>query len=127
MKTIAFVSNTSWSLYNFRLGVLQSLRDEGFKILLVAPRDEFTARLIEEGFDFRPISIQNYGTNPWADFSLMLQLRKIYTDINCDLVFHFTIKPNIYGALAAKICGAKSIIVTTGLGHLFHFKNTFAA
>jgi glycosyltransferase involved in cell wall biosynthesis len=121
--TVAFVSNTSWSVFNFRLGVIRQLRDEGFEVIVVAPKDEFSAKLIAEGFKYLHIDIDNYGINPLRDVRTVFQLMHIYRKYNPDFIFHYTIKPNIYGSLAAWRCGIPSVAVTTGLGHLFTFKN----
>jgi glycosyltransferase involved in cell wall biosynthesis len=65
----------------------------------------------------------NYGTNVINEIKLISKLIRIYKSVKPDLIFHYTIKPNIYGTLAAYYCGIQSIIITTGLGHLFEFKN----
>lgn len=120
---IILVSNTSWSLYNFRLGLIRSLNDSGYDVTVVAPRDSFTSKLISEGISYREIQMRNYGINPLEDLKIIFQLRNIYKEVNPDLIFHYTIKPNIYGSIAAFTRRIPSISVTTGLGHLFEFKN----
>jgi len=122
-KTIALVSNTSWSLYNFRLGLIRHLKSRGFRIVVIAPKDAFTAKLIAEGIDYKEVEIFNYGTNPLNEIKLIFHLIQLYKEIKPDLIFHYTIKPNIYGSIAARYCRIPSIIITTGLGHLFEFKN----
>ena len=79
--------------------------------------------LLAEGIEFCEIDIKNYGTNPFEEVKLLNQLIKLYKSIKPDIVFHYTIKPNIYGSIAAAYCKIPSIIITTGLGHLFEFKN----
>ena len=120
---IVLVSNTSWSLYNFRLGLIRELNDTGFDVTVVAPRDSFTSKLIAEGISYREIEIKNYSINPLDDLRVLLQLTSVYKSIKPALIFHYTIKPNIYGSIAAYLRGIPSISVTTGLGHLFEFKN----
>ena len=123
IKTIALVSNTSWSLYNFRLGLIRHLKARGFRIVVIAPKDAFTAKLIAEGIDYKEVEIHNYGINPLNEIKLIFSLIHLYKEIRPDLIFHYTIKPNIYGSFAAWYCRIPSIIITTGLGHLFEFKN----
>ena len=122
-KKIALASNTSWSIYNFRLGLIRKLKDLGYEVHLIAPRDNFTAKLIAENFNFHELALNNYGTNPIREFSTMRQFSEIYKKIKPDLVFHYTIKPNIYGSIAAHYNKIPSIAITTGLGQLFNFKN----
>lgn len=120
---IVLVSNTSWSLYNFRLGLIRALNKEGYEVTVVAPRDSFTSKLISEGISYKELNIKNYSINPFDDLKLILQLFRIYKQIKPGLIFHYTIKPNIYGGIAAFLNKIPSILVTTGLGHLFEFKN----
>jgi glycosyltransferase involved in cell wall biosynthesis len=122
-QTIAIVSNTSWSIYNFRLGLIQHLKKQGFEVLVIAPKDAFSSKLISEGFHYHHVDIQNYGINPLSDIRTAWQLVRIYRKNKVDFIFHYTIKPNIYGTCAAAWCKIPSIAVTTGLGHMFTFKN----
>jgi glycosyltransferase involved in cell wall biosynthesis len=123
IKTIALVSNTSWSIFNFRIGLARALKQKGFRVVIVAPRDNFSAKLVAEGFLYINIKLSNYGANPFSDVRLIRDLARVYKREKVDFIFHYTIKPNIYGTVAARICGIPSIAITTGLGHLFNFKN----
>lgn len=120
---IAIVSNTSWSIYNFRLGLLRRLKADGYNVVVIAPKDNFSAKIIAEGIAYEEIFLKNHGTNPFSELLVYRQLSKIYKKLNPDLIFHYTIKPNIYGSLAAANNNIPSIAITTGLGHLFDFKN----
>lgn len=122
-KKIAIVSNTSWSVYNFRLGLIRRLQERGYEISIIAPQDNFSAKLVAEGFHFHHIYTNNYSTNPLNDLRTLFQLKRIYQKNKFDFIFHYTIKPNIYGTLAARWCKIPSIAITTGLGRLFSFNN----
>ena len=122
---IALVANTSWSVYNFRLGLIRALIKSGIKVVVIAPKDGFTANLIAEGIQFEELRLHNYGTNPVLELFTIRQLYKIYRKHKPSLIYHYTIKPNLYGTMAAALCGIPSIMVTTGLGHMFMFKNLF--
>ena len=124
-KSIALVGNTSWSMYNFRLGLIRGLQQEGYEVTVIAPKDSFTSKLVAEGINYHEISISNYGTNPITELKLIRRFYKTYKKIKPDMIFHYTIKPNIYGSIAAAFCKIPSIIVTTGLGQMFQFKNFF--
>ena len=115
---IALVANTSWSIYNFRLGLIIQLQKSGFQVLIIAPQDDFSTKLTEIGCEFIPIRLDNYGINPLNDISIIFQLRRIYLQHQPDIIFHYTIKPNIYGSIAAFLCKIPAIAITTGLGLL---------
>ena len=122
-KLIAFVSNSSWSLYNFRLDVIRHLHQHGYNILVIAPDDEYSVLLVQEGCEYISIDFNNRSENPLLDLSLYNQLKKIYLRKQPALIFHYVIKPNIFGSLAAAACNIKSVAVITGLGYSFAKKD----
>ena len=116
---IAFVSNTSWSVYNFRLGIIKRLLALGLEVIIIAPNDDYSQKLKDLGCHFFPLSLDNYSTNPLKDIRTTFQLWNLYRQLKPDYIFHYTIKPNFYGTIAAFLNGIPSIAITTGLGHLF--------
>ncbi len=122
---IAIVSNTSWSVYNFRLGLLRRLREEGCEVHIIAPKDSYSTLLIAEGFQYHPVSMHPNSTNPLQDIKTAVQLFRTYRKQRINFIFHYTIKPNIYGTIAAWLTRTPSVAITTGLGHLLHYKKVF--
>ncbi|MEM8526430.1 MAG: glycosyltransferase family 4 protein [Bacteroidota bacterium] len=118
-KRIAFVSNTSWYIYNLRLGVIRHLKELGYEILVISPEDTYTHYLISEGYHYIHVKTDNKGRSLLRDFLYFFRLLKIYRTYQPDFIFHYTIKPNIYGALAAKITNIPSIAVVSGAGYTF--------
>lgn len=119
-KKVAVVLNTTWNIYNFRLGLMKTLRKHGYEVIAVAPTDDFVKNIEEEGFKF--ISLKNLsrkGTNPINDLKLARELHLIYKKEKIDLTLQYTIKPVIYGTLAARFAKVKSINTLTGLGYAF--------
>lgn len=116
---IAIVLNTSWNVYNFRLGLINALRENGHKIIILAPSDQYSQRLTELGFEFFPIKMDSRGVNPVKDSRLILELYQLYRKIAPDIVLHYTVKPNIYGTLAARAAGIPMINNVCGLGTVF--------
>lgn len=116
---IAIVLNTSWNVYNFRLGLIEALRKNGHQVMIVAPYDPYSQRLEELGFKYYPVNMDSKGVNPVKDASLVLELYKLYKKITPDIVLHYTVKPNIYGTLAAKAAGIPMINNVCGLGTVF--------
>ena len=120
---IVFSGNTSWGMYNFRLGVMKHFLNSGYKVCVVAPEDDYTEKIKAEGILFIPIkNLKRSGNNPLKDLALLKEYIKIYKQLKPAFIFHYTIKPNIYGALAAKFCNIKNISITTGLGYAFSNK-----
>lgn len=122
-KLIAFVSNSAWSIYNFRLDVITHLVNEGYEVLVLAPDDEYSILLQQNGCRFIPVIFDNRRKDPFQDYSLYRQLKKHYQQQRPDFIFHFVAKPNIYGSLAAAALGIPSVAVITGLGYPFARQN----
>ena len=118
MKKIVIVSNTSWSLFNFRFELAKQIRNNGYNVILVAPYDEYSKRLSRE-FEYYDIYIDNKGTDPKEDIKTTIHFYKLYKEIKPDVVLHYTIKPNIYGTIACSLLGIKTINNIAGLGTLF--------
>lgn len=116
---IFFTANVLWDIYIFRYGVIKALIEDGHEVVAIAPKDSRIDFPRELGIRHIPIELSLRGVNPIKDFQLFLQLKDIYTKEKPDIIFHYTIKPNIYGTLAAKCAKVQSIAVLTGLGYSF--------
>lgn len=118
-KHIILCGNTAWGMFNFRQGLINALLDKGNTVTVVAPKDDFSQKLKNLGCDVVYLEISGKGMNPFEDLRLILSLTKLYRDLKPDFIFHYTIKPNIYGSMAARFARVPSIAVTTGLGYTF--------
>ena len=119
MKRIAIVSNTAWSIFNFRYGLLQTLLDRQCEVYVVAPPDACSIKMRAMGCEVIDMPMSAKGINPVDDLLLLYRMMQCYQKIQPQFIIHFTIKPNIYGSLAARLAGVPSIAVTTGLGYSF--------
>ena len=102
---------------------MKYLKDKGFEVIALAPKDDYSD-LLKKNFEFFEIkSLDRKGTNPLVDFKLVLEYMKIYKIIKPDLVFSYTIKPNIYSSFACRFLRIKYINMLTGLGYIFIKEN----
>jgi len=122
MDTIVVSSNTYWSIYNFRLDLIRKLKEKGYKVVIVAPYDEYCEKLNKE-FECYNIFMDNKGTSPCEDIKTFFEYYRLYRKIKPKIAIHYTIKPNIYGNLAAKLLNIKIISIITGLGTPFIREN----
>ena len=118
-RAILFCANTAWSMFRFRRGMLAALIRDGYEVHVVAPPDSEAAALTSMGCVFHPMPMAAQGRNPIQDLKLVASLLALYRRVQPALIFHYTIKPNIYGSVAARLAGIRSIAVTTGLGYVF--------
>ncbi len=123
---VAIVINTSWNIYNFRMGLIKAFQQEGHQVVAISPKDEYSHYLEEAGCEYFPIKMENKGSNPVKDFLLIQNLKKIYKQVNPDVILQYTIKPNIYGTIAANQLKIPVINNVSGLGTVFLHKNLVA-
>lgn len=118
MKIIISV-NTSWNIYNFRLGLLKNLQQDGHEIVAIAPTDDYVTKLEDFGIKCFNIKLNSKGTNAVQDLNLIYQYYKLFNLLKPDCILSFTIKPNIYGNFAARLLKIPTINNISGLGTLF--------
>ncbi len=116
---VAIVLNTSWNIYNFRMGLVKALINSGIEVYAIAPHDEYSKLLQEAGCHFVPVRMDSRGANPLKDSALIIELWAIYRKIKPDIILHYTIKPNIYGTIAASLLRIPVINNVCGLGTVF--------
>lgn len=118
------VSSYLPSVLNFRGKLLEAIRQQGYEIHIIAPDlasfpDE-QQKLISLGYTVYDIPMQRTGTNPVADLSTLFALYQLIHKIKPDCVLSYTIKPVIYGSLAAWLAKVpKRFSLITGLGYAF--------
>jgi glycosyltransferase involved in cell wall biosynthesis len=120
-QKILLVANTGWYLYNFRLPLARRLRTEGFDVVLVSPEDSYVERLRAEGFRCLTLyRLSRRGMNPFFEIFALWELMRLYWREKPRAVHHFTVKCVLYGTIAAKLTGVRSVVnAVTGLGHIF--------
>jgi glycosyltransferase involved in cell wall biosynthesis len=111
--------NTAWNLFNFRAGLIRALVAEGYEVLAVAPFDDYAVRLSALGCRFVALPMDNQGTNPWRDALLLFRFWRLLRREQPAAFLGYTVKPNIYGSLAAQVLGISVINNIAGLGAVF--------
>ncbi|WP_035219977.1 glycosyltransferase family 4 protein [Desulfatibacillum aliphaticivorans] len=120
-KKIALVSRCAWTLYNFRAGLMRVLKSQGHEVLGGGARGGgFAAKIRAIGVPFKNLPLDMKGINPVSDIGFFLAMFFWYRKEKPDIAHHFTIKPVIYGSIAARLAGAPKVIAAiTGLGYVF--------
>ena len=120
MPKIALVANTDWYLYNFRLSLARFLKEQGFELVLISPPGDFARRIVEAGFRWISWPVGRKSTAPWDEWNAMQRLGEIYRQEKPDLLHHHTIKPVLYGSLAARRLKIPCLVNSiTGRGYVF--------
>lgn len=115
-KRILFLVNHDVVIYNFRLELVERLLKDGYEVHISSPYGERIDDLKSLGAVFHDISMDRHGMNPINEMKLLLSYRNLLKLVEPDIVLGYTIKPNIYGAIAAGERNIPFIANITGLG-----------
>ena len=116
MRTIMILTNHDGGLFHFRRELLERLLAEGFRVIVSVPAGEYRTQIEAVGCVYEPTEIERRGMNPVKDFLLFCRYGRMIKKYDPSVILTFTIKPNIYGALQARIGKVPYIVNVTGLG-----------
>jgi glycosyltransferase involved in cell wall biosynthesis len=118
-KKIVISINTAWNIYNFRSGLVKALAQHGYEVVALAPHDEYAQRLQELGCKHVALPMDSNGTNPARDLVLLFRYMLALRSLRPAAYLGYTIKPNVYGSLAARALGIPVVNNIAGLGATF--------
>ncbi len=116
---VVLAINAAWNIANFRSGLIRGLQADGWDVVAMAPRDSHVSRVEALGCRFVELPMNGSGTNPWQDLLLYRRFRAALAAERPAAFLGFTIKPNVYGSLAAHSLGIPVINNIAGLGTAF--------
>ena len=121
---IVIIASHSLSLTNFRGHLLKKLSKNNKVIALAPDKDNDIENKLEKiGVHFKEYILIRTGMNPFMDLISFINLMILLKKIKPNYVISYTVKPIIYGSLAAKLAGVKNIYsIITGLGYSFYSK-----
>jgi len=116
---IILTVNAAWNIWNFRRALVETLICDGHQITILAPDDDSRADLEQLGCRFVPLEMSVKGLNPLEDLKLLRRFKRVFRQERPDAILSYTIKNNIFGALASRSVGLPFIPNVTGLGTAF--------
>lgn len=117
---VAIVVNQDWFFLSHRLPVARAVRDAGANVTVVAGDTGKGSAIRVDGFEFIPLPISRRRLNPLAEVRTLRFLKRTYERLKPDLVHHVTIKPVLYGSIAARLVGGIAVVnAVSGLGYAF--------
>lgn len=119
MKKILFCNNLLGGLLLFRKNVIDHFLSKGYEVVLVVIKGDVASpnvETLESGVKVYSIDVSRTSTNPFNDLRFFLRLFNIIRAEKPNYVFNYTIKPNIYGAMACKLIGIPCTNMMAGLG-----------
>jgi glycosyltransferase involved in cell wall biosynthesis len=119
-KKLFIVVNVDWFFLSHRLPIAIAAKKAGFDVTIVSSDSGRSSEIERYGLKFINAPFTRSGTNILQELSLISFLRKLYSQHKPDIVHHVTLKPSIYGSIAAGQTGIKNVInAISGLGYNF--------
>lgn len=116
MKRILFLVNHDVVIYNFRLEIVERFITDGHEVHISSPYGERIDDLVRLGSKYHEIKMDRHGLNPFDELRILNHYKHLIRSIKPDICLGFTIKPNIYGAIAARKFKVPFVANITGLG-----------
>jgi glycosyltransferase involved in cell wall biosynthesis len=126
---VLMVVNAEWYFLSHRLALARMLRDRGYVVTVASGVERQQQSLItDEGFRFVPIPITRGDVRASAELRTLSSLYRLYRAEQPDLVYQTTIRPILYGSLAARLAGLSRVVnAVPGLGYTFSARGVRAA
>jgi len=116
---IALVAPDDFSIWHFRKYLIKALKERGCNVYAISTAGEYVGLIESLGAVHIPVEMNRF-MSPMKDLKFLMALYDIFRTEKFDIVHNFTIKPNIYSAIAARVAGIKKIIGSvTGLGFVY--------
>lgn len=116
MKRVLVLANRDFVLYNFRIEVLQKLLLENYEVYICLPDGPKVKYMVDIGCKFIPIDIDKRGTNPIKDMKFMKDCKKVFNDVEPDVILSYTTKVCIYFGIIAGKMHIPYLVNVSGLG-----------
>ncbi len=115
---LLLISPKNRTVYNFRGDLVKDLQKRGYSVSVTGPNQDDIDRVKALGVEFFELPMNKNGTNIFKDFKYMISLYKLMKCEKPDTVLSYTVKPVVYGSIAAKLAGVKNInAMITGAGY----------
>ncbi|MEQ9491556.1 MAG: glycosyltransferase family 4 protein [Alphaproteobacteria bacterium] len=119
-KTILFLVSEDWYFCSHRLRLARAAKQAGADVAVACRVRDHGAAIEAEGFHLYPLPFDRSRRNVFADLATLLKIRKLYTDLQPDIVHQVAMKPVLYGSIAAWLSGVPAVVnALGGLGYLF--------
>ncbi len=116
MSRILFLVNHDVVIYNFRLEIVERFIADGHEVHISSPYGERIDDLVKLGAIHHEMQMDRHGMNPKEELRILRVYKQLMEEVKLDIVLGFTIKPNIYGAIAARKYHIPFVANITGLG-----------
>lgn len=115
---LLFFENNAAYFLSHRLPLAQAMRERGYEVHVAAIPGASRTDIADAGFEFHPVKFSRGGVNPVGEWAVLRRIRRLYRELRPRLVYQVTVKPVIYGTLAARREHVPAVVsVVSGLGY----------
>ncbi|MES9943486.1 MAG: glycosyltransferase family 4 protein [Candidatus Thiodiazotropha sp.] len=127
-RLILFVVNDAGFFLSHRLPLALAALEQGYEVCVATPPGDGVEQIKAEGLHYRQVSLSRSGANPLAELWTIWNLYRLYRELQPLIVHHVTIKPVLYGTLAARVANVSAVVnAISGLGFVFLARSWFSA
>lgn len=120
MLKLLFVVNNPDFLLSHRRNLLVAARQKGLQVHIASPEAATTTELQQQGYHYHRWEVSRKGVRPLQEALAIRKLYQIYKQVKPDIIHHVTIKPIIYGGIAARLAKAPAVVnAISGLGWVY--------
>lgn len=118
--SLLIIAGNARSLVANRGDLIREILSRGFQVGAAVPKADYLSEVEDLGIEIYPFEMKRTMVNPFQDFRTMAALVLLMRKLRPSAVFSYTVKPVVYGSLAARIAGVQRIYaMITGLGHTY--------
>lgn len=126
-KKFVLISPKNRTVYNFRGDLIREIQSRGYQVMVTGPDRADIGKVLELGVEFAEIPMSKTGTSISADVRYFIRLYHFLRKEKPDVTLGYTIKPVVYGGMAARLAGVGNINgMVTGGGYTFASDSTKA-
>ncbi|WFP50654.1 glycosyltransferase family 4 protein [Methylomonas sp. EFPC3] len=93
---------------------------QGYEVHVATPPGARVAEVRDLGFIYHELVLTRSGQNPMAELAALRAMYALFKRVQPDLVYLMTVKPILYGGIAARLAGVKAVVAAVfGMGYLF--------
>jgi glycosyltransferase involved in cell wall biosynthesis len=119
-KKTLFVVNTPEFFLSHRLPIALAAREAGYEVHVATADGDAVREIRRLGLVHHTVAIARSGQNPLAELSSIISLYRLFQTLKPDLMHLITIKPVLYGGIAARLAGISAVVAAvSGLGTVF--------
>jgi glycosyltransferase involved in cell wall biosynthesis len=120
-KKLLFFAADDFYFCSHRFDLAKAAQNQGYEIYVLTKVHHHADIITSSGFNLIPFNFDRKGIDPIIESSVIYKIKKIYKEIQPDIIHHIALKPILYGTIASLFLKKRPKIINafTGMGHLF--------